>query len=291
MTWFEDITDRVALVTGATGGIGRVVARRLGDCDATVVVVGRSRERGRAAVEEIKRAGGEGAFVRADLATMDAVRGLADAFRKRHERLDVLVHNAACSHGDRWITDDGYEKTLAVNHLAPYLLTHELLDRLRSSAPARVVSTSSTVHRRGEIDFDDLQLAAGYDALDAYARSKLANLLFTIELAARLDGTSVTANAVHPGFVPGSGLYRDASLPVRAATAVAARLPFVGTSVGDAADSLVRLATASEVAEVNGAYLDGRDRSDPDSRVRDEQLRERLWNASAALVGIDPACP
>ncbi|EMA55480.1 MULTISPECIES: SDR family NAD(P)-dependent oxidoreductase [Halococcus] len=291
MTGFEDLTDRVALVTGATGGIGRVVARRLGGRGATVVVVGRSRERGQAAVDEIERAGGEGAFVCADLATTDAVRGLADAFRERYDRLDVLVHNAACSHDDRRLTDDGYEKTLAVNHLAPYLLTHELLDLLRASAPARVVSTSSTVHRRGEIDVDDLHLESGYDALDAYARSKLANLLFTIELAARLDGTGVTANAVHPGFVPGSGLYRDASLPVRAATAVAARLPFVGTSVEDAADGLVRLAAASEVAEVNGVYFEGCERADPDPRVHDDQLRERLWKASADFVGVDPAWP
>jgi len=291
MTEFEDLTDRVALVTGATGGIGRVAARRLGDRDATVVVVGRSRERGRTTVAKIERAGGDGAFVRADLATMDAVRGLADAFRERYDRLDVLVHNAACSHDDRRVTDDGYEKTLAVNHLAPYLLTHELLDVLRSSTPARIVSTSSTVHRRGTIDFDDLRLETGYDALDAYARSKLTNLLFTIELAARLDETSVTANAVHPGFVPGSGLYRDASLPVRAATAVAARLPFVGTTTEDAADGLVRLAAAPEVAETNGAYFEGRERADPDPRVRDEQLRERLWNVSADLVGVDPAWP
>ncbi|EMA46999.1 SDR family NAD(P)-dependent oxidoreductase [Halococcus saccharolyticus] len=287
----EDMTNRVVLVTGATGGIGRAAARRLGGRGATVVVTGRSRERGQAAVAEIEQAGGEGAFVRADFAAMAAVRGLADAFRKRYDRLDVLIHNAACSHDERRVTDDGYEKALAVNHLAPYLLTHELLDLLRASAPARVVSTSSTVHRRGAIDLDDLQLETDYDALDAYARSKLANLLFTTELAARLDGTGVTANAVHPGFVPDSGLYRDASMPVRAATAVAARLPFVGTSVQDAADGIVRLAAASEEAEINGTYFEGCERADLDSRLRDERLRERLWNASADLVGVDPAWP
>ncbi|WP_049900434.1 SDR family oxidoreductase [Halococcus agarilyticus] len=291
MTNGEDMTNRVVLVTGATGGIGRVAARRLGGRGATVVVTGRSRERGRAAVDEIEHAGGEGAFVRADLATMDAVRGLADAFHERYDRLDVLLHNAACSHDERRITDDGCEKTLAVNHLAPYLLAHELLDALRTSAPARVVSTSSTVHRRGAIDLDDLQLETDYDALDAYARSKLANLLFILELAARLDGTDVTANAVHPGFVPGSGLYRDASLPVRAATAVAARLPFVGVTTEDAADGLVRLAAASEVSETNGAYFEGRERVDPDPRTHDKQLRERLWEVSADLVGVDPAWP
>jgi NAD(P)-dependent dehydrogenase (short-subunit alcohol dehydrogenase family) len=283
-----DMTGLVALVTGATGGIGRAAARRLGSLGATVVVTGRDRERGRAAVEEIERAGGEGVFFRADFATMDAVRALAGEFRGRYDRLDVLVNNAACSRDDRRLTDEGHEETFAVNHLAPYLLTHDLIDLLRASAPARIVNTSSTVHRRGEIDFNDLQ-CRNYDALDAYARSKLANVLFTYELAAHID--SVTANAVHPGFIPGSGLYRDVSLSVRAFTAVASRLPFVGTSVEEAADGLVYLAAAPEAAKVSEAYFEGCERADPDPRVHDERLRERLWNASAEMVGVDSDWP
>lgn len=279
-----DMTGQVVLVTGATGGIGRAVVRRLGCLGATVVVTGRDRERGRAAVADIERAGGDGVFFRADIDEMSTVRALAREFRDRYDRLDVLIHNAACSHDERHITDDGHEETFAVNHLAPYLLTHDLIDLLRASAPARVVVTASTVHRRADLDFDDRQLAAGNDALDAYARSKLANVLFTTELAARLDG--VTANAVHPGFVPGSRLYRDASLPVRAFTAVAARLPFVGTAVEKAADGPVSLAAAPELADITGAYFEGEERADPDPRAHDEQLRERLWDVSADLVGV-----
>jgi NAD(P)-dependent dehydrogenase (short-subunit alcohol dehydrogenase family) len=286
-----DLTGAVALVTGATGGIGRWAARRLGSLGATVVVTGRDRDRGRAAVAEVERAGGEGQFFRADFAAMDAVRAVADEFRKRYDRLDVLLHNAGCSRDNRRLTDEGHEETFAVNHLAPYLLTHDLADLPHASAPTRVVVTVSTLHRRGELDFDDLRLETGYDALDAYARSKLANVLFTTELAARFEGSGVTANAVHPGFVPESGLYRDVALPVRAFMTVAARLPFVGTSVEQAADGLVYLAAAPETAEVSGAYFEGRERTEPDSRAHDEQLRERLWNVSADLVGVDADWP
>ena len=200
------------------------------------------------------------------------------------------MNNAACSPGERRLTAAGHELTFAVNHLAPYRLTHDLLPLLAASAPARVVTTASTVHRRGEIDFDDLRLDAGYDTLDAYARSKLANVLFTTELAARLDD-GVTAAAVHPGFVPGSGLYRDVSLPVRAATHLAARLPGVGTSVEDGADGLVYAAVAPAAATHSGAYYEGTRRTTPDLQTHNGRLRERLWTESAAMVDVDPDWP
>ena len=282
--------ERVALVTGATSGIGRAVARRLGSMGWRVALVGRDAERGRRTVEEVEEAGGEGAFFRADLAETETVAALADAVRDRYDRLDVLVNNAACSPGERRLTDDGHERSFAVNHLAPYRLTHDLLPLLAASAPARVDTTASTLHRRGELDFDDLRLDSGYDALDAYARSKLANVVFTTELAARLDD-DVTASAVHPGFVPGSGLYRDASLPVRTATRLATHLPGVGTSVEDGADGLVYAAVAPAAATRSGAYYEGVRPTDPDPRANDERFRERLWTESAAMVGVDPDWP
>lgn len=281
--------ERVALVTGATGGIGRVVARRLGSLGWSVAVTGRNRERGRETVREVEGAGGESQFFRADLAETETVSALAEAFRERYDRLDVLVNNAACSPGERRLTADGHEMAFAVNHLAPYRLTHDLLGMLRESAPARVINTSSTVHRRGEIDFADLRLNAGYEALAAYARSKFADLLFTIELGERLD--DVTANAVHPGFVPGSGLYRDGSLFVRTFTGLAAHLPGVATSVEEASDGLFYAAVSPALAGVSGEYFEGIERADPDPRANDDRFRERLWNVSAELVGVDPDWP
>ena len=280
-----DMDGQVALVTGATGGIGRDVARRLGARGAHVVVTGRSRERGEETVAAVERAGGSAQLFRADFASMATVRALADEFRTRYDRLDVLVNNAACSRDARRLTADGHELTLAVNHLAPYLLTHDLLDTLVGTPDARIVNTSSTVHRRGEIDFADLRLESDYEAFAAYARSKLANLLFTAELAVRVD---VPVNAVHPGFVPGSGLYRHAALPVRAFVALAAHLPAVGTTVPEAAAPLADLAADPDATHT---YFEGRDPADPDPRVGDDRLREHLWNVSAALVDVDPDWP
>ncbi|MFC6837658.1 SDR family NAD(P)-dependent oxidoreductase [Halomarina ordinaria] len=287
------MAGKIVVLTGATSGIGRVAARRLGERGATVVLTGRDRERGRAALREVREAGGDGRFVRADVADLDAVRSLADVVRERYDRLDVLVHNAALSLSSRRTVDLGgraVEAVFLVNHLAPFLLTYELVDLLVASAPARVVVTASSVHRRGELALSDLALDDEYDALDAYARSKLANVLFTVELADRLAGTGVTANAYHPGFVPGSGLYRDTSLPLSLAVRLAARLPFVGTSVAEGAAGLVALA-ADAPADLTGAYVAGRSRETPDDRAHDAARRERLWNASADLVGVPRALP
>jgi NAD(P)-dependent dehydrogenase (short-subunit alcohol dehydrogenase family) len=285
MSGSVNMDGEVALVTGATGGIGREVARRLGSRGAHVVVTGRSRERGEATVAAIERAGGGAQFFRADLAAMATVRALAAEFRDRYDRLDVLVNNAACSRDERRLTVDGHELTLAVNHLASYLLVHDLLGVLADTPDARIVNTSSTVHRRGEVDFADLRLESDYEALAAYARSKLANLLFATELATRAD---LPVNAVHPGFVPGSGLYRHAALPTRAFIALAARLPAVGTTIPAAAAPLVDLAADPDGSHT---YFDGHEPADPDPRVGDDRLREHLWNVSAALVDVGPDWP
>lgn len=275
-------------MTGSTSGIGRVAAERLGERGWRVLVHGRDRARGQQVVDAIESTGGDAAFHRADFADFDAVRGLADRVREE-DRLDALVNNAALSANEYRVVE-GVELTLAVNHLAPYLLTHELLPLLRDSAPARVVVTASGVHFRGEIDPDDLSMDS-YDALGAYARSKLANVLFTVELADRLDPEVVTANASHPGFVPDTALYRDSSLQVRLATGLAARLPGVGTSTAAGADGLVYLTDDETVGDVTGGYFVRRECEEPDARVRDAMLRERLWDVSADLVGVDPDWP
>lgn len=279
---------RVALVTGATSGIGHVAAERLAERGWRVLVHGRDRARGERVVDDIQLAGGDAVFLRADFADFDAVRELATRVRAE-PRLDALVNNAALSVSEYRETE-GVELTLTVNHLAPYLLTHELVPMLQDSAPARIVVTASGVHYRGDIDPDDLSMPT-YDALDAYARSKLANVLFAVELATRLDPDEVTVNAYHPGFVPSTGLYRDASVPVRVSTRLASVVPFVGTSTAEAADGLVHLTATDSVAGVTGAYFAGREREQPDARAEDERLRERLWAVSADLVDVDPDWP
>ena len=291
MEW-KTLDDSVVVLTGATSGVGRAAAERFGELGAEVVLVGRSRERGVETLSAVRERGGDGVFVRADLARLDAVRALAEEVTDRYDRVDVLALNAALSLPEREVVDvpgGPVERVFLVNHLAPYLLTYELVGRLESSGPSRVVVTSSRVHRRGELRLDDPTLAEEYDALGAYARSKLANVLFSTELAVRLSA-DVTALAYHPGFVPGSGLYRETGGAFGLAVRLAARLG-VGRSVTEAGEDLVYAAGAPELADDSGAYLTGRDVEPPDSRVGNDALRRLLWTESARLVGVDPDWP
>jgi len=285
-----DCRDDVVLLTGGTSGIGRAAAVRLADRGATVVAVDRDRDRGEAVEREAADAPGTVRFRRADLAEAATVRELAAEFEAEYDRLDVLAHNAGLSVSERTLTADGIETTFAVNHLAPYLLTHELLDALRSSRPARVVVTASAIHARGTLDFDDLGFESGYDAVDAYARSKLANVAFTIELGDRL-GEGIAANCFHPGFVPSTDLFRNAAPWTRAALGLASALPGVGTSEAEGARRLVRLATAPRFGETTGTYVTGEGVETPAAAARDPAVRERLWEVSADLVGVDPDWP
>ncbi len=288
-----DPDHEVVVLTGGTSGFGRIAARRLADRGATVAVVGRDRDRGRSLEAETADADGGVRFHRADLASLDAVRDLADTIDATYDGVDVLAHNAGLSSRDRRETPDGLERTVAVNHLAPYLLTHDLLDALRASAPARVVVTASRVHRRGSLDVEDLQFETDYDALDAYARSKLANVAFTLELADRLEATDreITANCFHPGFIPSTGLFRDAAPWVRWGLRALALVPGVGDSPETGADRLCRLATDPAFASRSGCYVSGDGVVDPAPAAADSGVRERLWRASADLVGVDPDWP
>ncbi|WP_152417881.1 SDR family oxidoreductase [Haloferax mucosum] len=281
-----DLSERTALVTGATSGVGRETALALGRLGATVFVHGRDRDAGRRTASAIDDTSGNAVFFRADLAETDTVRRLADEIRARTDRLDVLVNNAGAHFSDGQLTDDGVEKTFAVNHLAPFVLTHDLRNLL--SDDGRVVTVSSAVHRRADGTFDVTTLD-GYDGLDAYAQSKLANALFTIGLARRLDGP--TANCCHPGFVPSSGLWRDASVPVRLGVGVLARLPhrlvsgFVDTSA-TAAETLVYLAASPDAADVNGRYFSDCKPVEPSAAATDDRLVRELWSLSEELTDV-----
>ncbi len=276
-----NLRDRVCLVTGATSGIGRVAATALAGMGATVLLAGRDRGRGEAAVAEIRRRGGTAEFLQADFSSLRAVRELAAAVRSRHTRLDVLLNNAGGVSTERRLTPDGIEQTFAVNHLATFLLTEELRDLLVASAPARIVTVSSEAHRMLKtLDFDNLQGEQSYKGFRAYAISKLANILFTYELDRRLRGSGVTANCLHPGTVR-TGIWGAARGILRLLTLMVQ--PFM-ISAERGAQPLIKLASDPACATVSGRYfLKLKEvRSSPLSY--DTEVAARLWETSAALI-------
>jgi NAD(P)-dependent dehydrogenase (short-subunit alcohol dehydrogenase family) len=277
-----DHGGKVCLLTGATTGIGRAAAEGLARTGLTLVLAGRDAARTEAAVEGVRRVSGndrvEGLV--ADLSLGSEVRRLAAEFRARHRRLDVLVNNAGAIFTRREETAEGREKTLALNHLAYFLLTRELLDLLLATAPARVVNVASEAHRGTRLDFDDLDSRRRYSGLGVYGRSKLMNLLFTAELARRLEGKAVTANALHPGVVATGfggntpGLFR---------TLVRIAQPFM-LSPEKGARTLVYLATSPEVEGVSGKYFYRCREMRPSPAARDPESARRLWELSEQLV-------
>jgi NAD(P)-dependent dehydrogenase (short-subunit alcohol dehydrogenase family) len=277
------MTGKVTLVTGATSGIGAVTAQALAGRDATVVLVGRDRERSAATVEQIKRETGNQAidYLLADLSSQAEIRRLADEFLSRYDRLDVLVNNAGAMFWSRQETVDGLERTFALNHLSYFLLTNLLLDRLKASGPARIVSVSSDAHQGAQMNFDDLQGKRSYSGMRAYGQSKLANVLFTYELARRLNGTVVTANALHPGFV-GTNFAANNGGIIRLVMSILHRFAL---SPEQGAQTSIYLATSPEVEGVTGKYFE-RSKPAPSSKLSyDETVARRLWDVSGALIG------
>ncbi|MFN0145606.1 MAG: SDR family oxidoreductase [Dehalococcoidia bacterium] len=275
------MTDRVVLITGATRGIGKATAHALAKLGDTVVVSGRDPALTAATVAEIRAASGNEAVsgMVADLASQVAVRGLVAEVREKLPRLDVLINNAGGIF-DRQVTVDGLEQTFAVDHLAPFILTNGLLDLLKASAPARVITVSSVAHMGGAINFDDLQGERKYRAMDAYAQAKLANILFAKELARRLEGSGVTSNAVHPGAVA-TGFGREGPRWMRLGVKLVK--PFE-MSPEKSARQLVWLATAPELATTTGQYFSGGKVKPGSQKSRDMDVAARLWEVSEALV-------
>ena len=266
------LEGRVALVTGATDGLGREVAIRLGAGGARVLVHGRDGERGRAVVETIQDRGGEARFHRADLASVEAARRLAEAVQEEVDRLDVLVNNAGLGPGERErrVTEDGHERVFAVNYLAGFLLTRLLLPFLKESAPSRIVNVASGAQTA--LDFDDLMLERDYDGGRAYAQSKLAQVLFTFDLARELEGTGVTANALHPATLMDTTLVRRAGDRPRA-------------SVSEGADAVMHLITAPDAG--TGRFFDGTRPVRAHRQAYDEGARRRLRELSEQLTGVN----
>ncbi|MAG37314.1 MAG: short-chain dehydrogenase [Dehalococcoidia bacterium] len=275
---------KVCLVTGANSGIGKAVSLGLAHMGATVVLICRSQSRGAAALAEIKQRSGNSSvsLLVADLSSQHQIRRVASEYQQQYNRLDVLVNNAAVARRKRRVNENGLELTFAVNHLAPFLLTSLLLDLLKASAPARVVTVSSGAHFDGTINFADLQAERRYSPLATYSQSKLANVVFTYELSRRLEGTGVTANSVHPGFVA-TNIFRDAPLWMRAALGLVR--PFI-LSPDQGADTVLYLATAPEVAEVSGRYFEKRKSVVSSVASRDADTARRLWEVSERLTTV-----
>jgi retinol dehydrogenase 12 len=278
-----NLRGKVCLLTGATRGIGRAAADALARAEMTLVLVGRDKARVEETVREVRAATGQGNVegLVADLSLRSEVRRLASEVRARYPRLDVLVNNAGAIFTRREETSEGTEKTLALNHLGYFLLTLELLDLLKASAPSRVVNVASEAHRGTRLDFDDLENKKDYSGLRVYAQSKLMNVLFTAELARRLAGTGVTVNSLHPGVVA-TGFGHNT--PGLFKFLVQLGAPFL-TTPEKGARTLVYVATSKEVEGVTGKYFNKSREERPSPRARDPEMARKLWEASERLVG------
>lgn len=277
-----DMSGKTCVVTGANSGIGFITARELARRNADVTLVCRNEQKGRAAQDEIRKAVDRDTRLElADFASLDAVQDLALRLRAQPP-IDVLVNNAGLMATERSETVDGFEYTFAVNHLAPFLLTNLLLDRLRERGEARIVNVASRAHSRVDLDLDDLQSEKSFGGWNAYCRSKLCNVLFSAELARRIDGTGVTSNALHPGVIA-SGFGRE-NRGLWKWAMMLARIAMVSPEEG--AKTQIHLATSDEVRGTNGAYFVDAKPAATSAQGADPELARKLWEASEKLVEL-----
>ncbi|MBN1240505.1 MAG: SDR family oxidoreductase [Gammaproteobacteria bacterium] len=268
------MNGKTALVTGSTDGLGRAVAIELGALGAEVIVHGRNRERGAAAVRDIEQSGGRAVFYRADLASLEEVRALADTILERHDRLDLLINNAGIwtdGNDVRRTSSDGHELVFAVNYLAGFALTHRLLPLIRRSAPARIVNVASLAQQ--PIDFDDVMLTRGFSASRAYAQSKLAQIMFTFDLARELADDDVTVNALHPATLMDTSMVEKAGATPR-------------STVEEGARAVMQLAVSPELAGRTGLYFNGMSEARANAQAYDDEARARLKSLSVELTGV-----
>jgi NAD(P)-dependent dehydrogenase (short-subunit alcohol dehydrogenase family) len=272
----------LVVLTGATRGIGRAAASDLARCGAELALVGRDPARVQDVAQEARAAGGQVHEHVADMTLMSEVRRLADELREAYPRIDVLANNAGALFASRQETTEGFERTFALNHLAPFLLTHLLREQLRGG---RVVTTASDAHHQGRLDLDDLQSERSYSAFRVYGTSKLCNILFTRELAQRAP--ELHANCFHPGAVR-TGFGKNENGIWKLLMTVAG--PFM-RSPERGARSLVWLALSNEAADLNGEYVDDEEVSTPSPAARDDEMARALWERSAELVGVSADMP
>jgi NAD(P)-dependent dehydrogenase (short-subunit alcohol dehydrogenase family) len=278
----ENMNGKICLVTGGTNGIGKSTAQELARMGTTVVIVGRDAQKTCQVVEEIRAASGNknvGSLL-ADLSSQQEVRRLADEFKSKYSHLHVLINNAGGFFMRRLLSVDGIEMTFALNHLASFLLTNLLLDTIKASAPARIINVSSGAHTSGKIEFDNLQGERVYSPR-VYENSKLANILFTRELARRLEGTGVTVNALHPGFTA-TGFAKNNGKAIAALVSVFA--PLVARSPAKGAETSIYLASSSSVEGITGKYFHNSRELPAAPQATDMVIARKLWDASAQMV-------
>ena len=283
----SDVTtmkDRVVMVTGANSGIGKAASLALAKMGATIVMVARNAEKGEAARSEIIRESQNSSvdLLLADLSSLESVRQLAAKFQEKYSKLHVLINNAGLFNQRRHVTTDGYENTFATNYLAPFLLTNLQLDLLRANAPSRIINVSSVGHYNGHINFDDLNLEKEYGGWKAYGQSKLALVLFTHELAKKLQGTGVTVNSVHPGTVATNIWTR----PFGPVGFIMALPKLFMTSPEKGAETIVYLASSPEANDLNGEYLEKLRVKKSSDESYDGEIAQRLWDVSAKLTHL-----
>ncbi|MCS4538977.1 MAG: SDR family oxidoreductase [Thaumarchaeota archaeon] len=280
---FDLMDGKTCIVTGSSSGIGKATALGLAKAGASVILVCRGQEKGEAAMNEIIQKSGNQkvSLMIADLSSQNAIRKLANDLTTNHDKLHVLVNNAGVFLAKRRLTEDGLEMTFAANYLAPFLLTNLLLPTLKASAPSRIVTVASTAHYGATIDFDNLQGERGYSGFTAYSRSKLADIMFTYELARRIEGNNVTANCLHPGVVR-TNLGKNNWWMFRLALTLFA--PFLPSPEGGARTSIY-LATSRDVEGVTGKYF-VKEKEAKSKASYDEGVSERLWDVSVKLTHL-----
>ena len=281
----KPMAGKLCLVTGATAGIGKITATALASQGAELVIHGRNQEKAEITVNKIKAETGnhQVSYLLADFSDLDQVRELVKKFQDRYDCLHLLVNNAGGFFNKRISTSYGVEMTFLVNHLAPFLLTNLLQGTIKNSSPARIINVSSEGHRQGKIDFNDLSFEKGYFGMKAYGRSKLANILFTYELARRLEGTGVTVNALHPGHIA-TDIWKTNFGVI--GPALKRIMGLFSLTPEEGAENSIYLASSPEVEGIHGKYFIKNEPAQSSSASYDQEIARRLWKLSAELTSL-----
>jgi NAD(P)-dependent dehydrogenase (short-subunit alcohol dehydrogenase family) len=282
----DNMIGKICLVTGGTNGIGKATAHTLAQMGATVVIVGRDAQKAAQVSKEIQTASGNQNvdWLLADLSSQQDIRRLAAEFKSKYSQLHVLINNAGGTFMTRQLSVDGIEMSFALNHLAYFLLTSLLLDMIKASAPARIINVSSDAHSGGKIEFDNLQGERSYSGIGPYGNSKLANILFTIELANRLEGTGVTVNVLHPGLVSTGFGKNNPGLIMKIMGII---IPLIARSPERGAKTSIYLVSSPAVQNITGKYFVDCKVTQPASQATDMVVARKLWDVSAELVHLE----